>query len=233
MGGQQRLDPTTEGGIVLTGAVQVGRSVGRVGPFKGFGEEGHQSGVGVGHGLTSGLGFPLPMPRLARECATASENFLGLPAGERVGKPGLGKRPVPVGGPTGQAQRIGRLTQRHPCEEPQLDEFGSHGELFRQSFEGAVEFEEIVIGGVGRTGESAEIDPVSPAAPLPPVAVPGVVDQHPPHRLGRGGEEVPSTAELLVADQPQVSLVHQSGGVEGVPGASAAIRAAASLRNSS
>ena len=46
----------------------------------------------------------------------------------------------------------------------------------------------------------------------------GVVDQHPPHRLGRGGEEVPSTVELLVADQPQVSLVHQGGGVEGVPG---------------
>ena len=46
----------------------------------------------------------------------------------------------------------------------------------------------------------------------------GVVDQHPPHRLGRGGEEVPSTVELLVPDQPQVSLVHQGGGAEGVPG---------------
>ena len=79
MGGQQRLDPPAEGGIARTGAVQVGGPVGRVGPLEGFGEEGHQSGVGVGHGFTSGLGSPLPMPRLARECATGSELFSDYP----------------------------------------------------------------------------------------------------------------------------------------------------------
>ena len=63
-----------------------------------------------------------------------------------------------------------------------------------------------------------EIDPIPPPAPLQPGAVPGVVDQHPPHRLGRGGEEVRFAVEVLVPDQPQVSLMNQGGGVEGVPG---------------
>ena len=45
-----------------------------------------------------------------------------------------------------------------------------------------------------------------------------MVDQNPPHRFGRGGEEVAAAVEVLVADQPQVRLVDQGGGVEGVPG---------------
>ena len=67
-------------------------------------------------------------------------------------------------------------------------------------------------------GEPVEIDPIPPAAPLQPAAVAGVVDQHAPHRLGRGGEEVRLAVEVLVPDQPQVSLMNQGGGVEGVPG---------------
>ncbi len=45
-----------------------------------------------------------------------------------------------------------------------------------------------------------------------------MVDQHPPHRLGRGGEEVRLAVEVLVPDQPHISLMNQGGGVEGVPG---------------
>ena len=59
-----------------------------------------------------------------------------------------------------------------------------------------------------------------------------MVDQNAPHRFRRGGEEVAAVVEVLVADQTQVRLVDQGGGVEGVPGI-LAIRAAASFRSSS
>ncbi len=56
-----------------------------------------------------------------------------------------------------------------------------------------------------------------PAASFQPGAVAGMVDQHPPHRFRRGGEEVPTTVEVLVPDQPQISLMHQGRGIEAVP----------------
>ena len=143
-------------------------------------------------------------------------NF-GLAITERVGEPGPGERPVPVCGPTGKAEGLGGVTQRHPGEKPQLDQFGGDGELISEPVEGVVEFKKLVVSGGGRTGELVEIDAIPPTAPLQPGTVPGVVDQHPPHRLGGGGEEVRFVVEVLVPDQPHVSLMNQGGGVEGVP----------------
>ncbi len=60
VGGQQRLDPPAEGGVIPTGTVQVGGPRGRVGPFEGFGEDGHQAGVGVGHRFISYLSDLIP-----------------------------------------------------------------------------------------------------------------------------------------------------------------------------
>ena len=45
-----------------------------------------------------------------------------------------------------------------------------------------------------------------------------VIDQDAPHRLGGSREEMRLAVEVLVPDQPHVSLMHQGGGVEGVPG---------------
>ncbi len=70
------------------------------------------------------------------------------------------------------------------------------------------------VGRGGRAGEPVEVDPVLSAAPFQP----GAVDRHSSHRLGRGGEEVRFAVEMLIPDQPQVSLMDQGGGVEGVPG---------------
>ena len=120
-----------------------------------------------------------------------------------------------------------------PAKNRSFTSSAAVGNLLRQPAEGLVEVEEIVVARGGRAGEPIEVDPASPATSLQPVAVAGVVDQHPPHRLGRGGEEVPPALEVLVADQPEVGLVNQGGGVEGVPGLLEAIRAAASLRSSS
>ena len=54
-------------------------------------------------------------------------------------------------------------------------------------------------------------------------------DENAAHGLGGSGEEVPAAVELLIADQPQVRLVDEGRGVEGVAGPSPAILAAASF----
>jgi hypothetical protein len=59
---------------------------------------------------------------------------------------------------------------------------------------------------------------------LPSAAVPfrrlaaGGVDKDATHGLGRGGEEVAATIELLIADQPHVGFVNKSRGIERLTG---------------
>jgi hypothetical protein len=43
-----------------------------------------------------------------------------------------------------------------------------------------------------------------------------MVDQHSPHGLARGGEEVSSVLELLIAHEPQVGLVNECRGAQRV-----------------
>ena len=63
---------------------------------------------------------------------------------------------------------------------------------------------------------------------------PGVVDEDAAHRLGRGREEVPGRRFVEPGRaEPQVRLVDQGGGLEGLPGRSCASCAAASRRSSS
>jgi len=50
---------------------------------------------------------------------------------------------------------------------------------------------------------------------------PGIVDQDPPHRLGRGRKEVPASVPLAGLgnfDKPQIGFVHQSRRVECLSG---------------
>ena len=76
-------------------------------------------------------------------------------------------------------------------------------------------------------------EPNQAAAAFESVAIAGMIHKNPPHRLGRRGEEMAATVEMLIANQPQVGLVDKCGGIEGMAAASADIFEAASLRNSS
>ena len=75
---------------------------------------------------------------------------------------------------------------------------------------------------VGVLGEGTdlieELDPYAPSDSLQSVSIACMVDQDSPHRFRRGREEVSPVPELLVAHQPQIGLVHERGGVQGVPG---------------
>ena len=66
-----------------------------------------------------------------------------------------------------------------------------------------------------------ELFPGDSSAGLPTAFVTRVLDEHPPHGFGGGGEEVsaavPAFGALLI-DKPHVSLVHQGGGLQRVVG---------------
>jgi hypothetical protein len=55
-------------------------------------------------------------------------------------------------------------------------------------------------------------------APLEPPPRPRVLDEDPAHGLGGRGKEVTPIVEFLIAHQPQIGLVHQGRGVEGLAG---------------
>ena len=74
------------------------------------------------------------------------------------------------------------------------------GEFLGHSVEDRVELEEVLVGGGRWCGDLVEVNPAPPRPAS--AAIPGVVNQHPPHRLGRGGEEVRFGVEVLVPDQP-------------------------------
>jgi hypothetical protein len=56
----------------------------------------------------------------------------------------------------GDVQGLGGVAQRHSGEEPHFHQFGSDGELVRQSVEGVVELEEVVVAGGGEAGNPIE-----------------------------------------------------------------------------
>src|SRR5262249_141790 len=71
------------------------------------------------------------MPRLALACDRRAQVYLEsgvrrfLPLAQRGIEPGSGKRPVAIGGPADDAQGLGRLVEREPREETELDQFGA------------------------------------------------------------------------------------------------------------
>src|SRR6516164_3785344 len=142
----------------------------------------------------------------------------GLLTGQGVGQPGAGKNPVPVGRSVGQAQRVGRFRESHPGEEAQLHQLGRRRVVLRQSVERFIQPEQVVVAGGDQASEAVEIHALPAAASLQPVAIASAIHEDAAHGLGRGGEEVTASVELLVTDETQVRLVDQGGGVKGVAG---------------
>jgi hypothetical protein len=69
-----------------------------------------------------------------------------------------------------------------------------------------------------RIGLVEQFKPDPAAAAFEPLAIAGVVDQNEAHGLGSGGEKMPPAAEPLIADQAQVRLVDEGGGLERLAG---------------
>jgi hypothetical protein len=73
---------------------------------------------------------------------------------------------------------------------------------------------------VGGQAIEARVLAPPPAAVLLPQFAAGIFNENPPHRLGRGAEEVTSATPVLDAldvDEANVRLVHESRGLKRVP----------------
>ena len=168
------------------------------------------------------------MPHPGEKCLTEFELFF-----QSLAEPGPRILPVPVGDRPGEPQRLARLLDRKSSEQVELRHLCGDGVFLPEPRQQLVQRQdEVGILGEG-TDLIEQLEPSPPAHPLQPLPIPSMVDQNAPHCFRRGGEEVAAVVEVLVADQTQVRLVDQGGGVEGVPGVSAAILAAASFRSSS
>lgn len=65
-----------------------------------------------------------------------------------------------------------------------------------------------------RIGLVEQFKPAPTAAAFLSILIAGVIDEDAPHRLSRGGEEMPTTVELLIPYQPKIRLVNQCSGVK-------------------
>jgi hypothetical protein len=84
--------------------------------------------------------------------------------------------------------------------------------------EGVVNSDEFVHAVVGDEKVFAQFFPRTSAVAFEPLSGASALDKDTAHGFGCGGEEVATTIELLVADQPQVRLVNQRGGLERLAG---------------
>ena len=100
-----------------------------------------------------------------------------------------------------------------PAKRRSLTSSAPRASICGKADEGIVEVDQVV-GRRVVVDEAVEIERLAApaAAALEPLAVTGAIEQDPPHRLGRGGEEVAATVPRLTRirpDETQVGLVNQ------------------------
>ena len=115
---------------------------------------------------------------------------------------------------------LGGVFDRQSGEVAQLNQLGGLGILGGQAGQGFVDVEKLV----RRRGEAdvggVEGHTTTPAAAFVGLLAAGLIDENAAHRLGRGGEEVTAAVPgrlVPLADQAQVGLVNEGGGLERLP----------------
>ena len=181
---EQRLDPLPQGRIAGAGFVQVAPTARPrcrcPGPVMKIERSIMRSS------LYLQCGNPRPItPRNSRSIAArgAATDFLVQPG------PGIG--PQAVGRPRRNAEHLGRFGEGQAGKKAELDQLGrrldrSAASLFRASSRAS---RSSGISGIAISMPSRSCR-AQLAAPLAGLLAAGAVDQDPPHRLGRGGEEV-------------------------------------------
>jgi hypothetical protein len=89
----------------------------------------------------------------------------------------------------------------------------------RAPFERLIQGEQVVVARFPEAQGLVQADAAPPAAMLGPPLAPGLVDEDAAHGLGGGGEEVAPAVpvlDLVHVHQPEVRLVDQGGGLEGL-----------------
>ena len=150
-------------------------------------------------------------------------SFGGVEGGalELAAEPGAGHTPITLDRRHGHVERVGDLGDRETDEEPECDDQAlalAHGD---QTFERLVEREDVetLLLEVGQ--DVVERHPLAPSIALGGVAFPRMVDECLPHRLRRGGVQVPAVRGVrqdVALEQFHHCLVHEGAGLKSVAG---------------
>ncbi len=140
---------------------------------------------------------------------------------ERIEQPRTSKRPVTFGSTGRDAKRGGCFVNRKTCEEPQFYHFHTIGILRSEFFKALIDGKQFFGLGVCCQFHRTEVNPVLLAASLQTALISGSIHQNPPHRLGGGGEEVPTAVPVLRTlgvDKPNVSFMDEGSRLQGMIG---------------
>src|SRR5262249_41622127 len=132
----------------------------------------------------------------ATKCAKLGQQFpkkvASLPACavavalELAMEPGAGKTPIALGGHRRNPEHTGCLFVREPQKEAQVDDPRLVGVECLQLRERFIERQQFFIRQVGGEIEQVHVRALEAAAMLVASLAPGVLNQDPPHGLGRG-----------------------------------------------
>src|SRR5262245_24632497 len=139
----------------------------------------------------------------------------GKLSAEGIPQPGAGIGPFLSGQVDRDAEQASDVLVAQPGEVAQLDHPGRDRVFGGELAQGLVQGEDVVLGLRG--GHVGEFDPPHPPPVFETILAASVLNQNPPHGLGRGGKEVGTTVPvlgLLHINQPQVRLMDQRGGLQ-------------------
>src|SRR6266545_6743698 len=139
---------------------------------------------------------------------------------ELAEKEQLRRRPLALDRGGGNSEDLADLLIVEAGEKPHLDDPRLPLVLARQRLQRLVDEKDFEVPPLGQIEQRLDRQGPAALATLVPLAATGVVHEDHPHQLGGEAEKVRLVAPLHLATvhQPQIYLMHQSRGLERVPG---------------
>jgi hypothetical protein len=157
---------------------------------------------------------------MSRGCLIATPGLQASLCVHLPEEPGAGVGPVPFDRRLGNSEHLGGLLIGQAGEESQFHQFGFLGVVLRQLIQRLMQREELFIVHAGGEIQSVKIHVFCASAMAQVMFAAGVINQDAAHRLGGGGEEMRAVLPfgLVITAEAQPGFVHQSRGLQGLPG---------------
>src|SRR5262249_19704388 len=131
------------------------------------------------------------MPDPRSKCAARPSYFSrtgptrARPAAQHLVQPSPGIGPAAICRSPRQTEGYGRLVERQPGEEAEVDQFRARRTLLGQPPQGLVDGDEVLVRGIIHDGQVVQVDALPAAAAIEAALLLGAVDEDAAHRLRR------------------------------------------------